>query len=130
MSRTLKIIRWTPRILCILAILFISMFALDAFDSRYTLMQQLTAFAIHLVPSYFLIIFLVVSWRWELAGGIAFLVIGLGFTPFIWRHNFDMNHSFWITLSIVLMINLPFILTGGLFILSHFLHKKNSRALP
>lgn len=69
MKTSLKIIHWDPRILCILAILFVSMFALDSFDPRYTLLQQLQAFAIHLIPTYFLIIFLVVAWKWELTGG-------------------------------------------------------------
>jgi hypothetical protein len=125
MKTSIKIIRWAPRILCILAILFISMFALDSFDPRYTLLQQLQAFAIHLIPTYILIFFLVVAWKWELIGGLILMALALGFIPFIYIHNYQMNHSVWMSLSIILVINFPFILTGALFIASHFLRKKN-----
>ena len=125
MKTSLTIVHWVPRILCILAILFISMFALDSFDPRYTLWQQIVALFMHLIPTWFLIIFLVVAWKWELIGGIILMMFALGFTPFIYTHNYNMNHSVWMSLSIILMINLPFVVTGGLFILSHFLKKKN-----
>jgi hypothetical protein len=120
-----KLLFWTPRILCILAILFISMFALDAFDPALTLGQQLAGFAIHLIPSFVLVALLVVAWRWEFIGGIVFLIIGLGFTPLIYLHNFNMNHSVWISLSIVLLITFPFIVVGLLFLLHHRLKNKN-----
>jgi len=126
MKRSLKIIHWTPRILCILAILFISLFALDSFDPKYTLWQQLQAFFMHLIPTYVLILFLVVAWKWELVGGLILIAVALGFTPFIYSHNYAMNHSVWMSLFIIGMINVPFILTGGLFVLSHYLKKKNS----
>ncbi|MEI7981735.1 MAG: hypothetical protein WCI71_08765 [Bacteroidota bacterium] len=125
MNTTLKIFHWAPRILCILAILFVSMFALDSFDPHYTLWQQLQAFAIHLIPSYLLILFLVVAWKWELIGGMMLIIFALGFTPLIYMHNYNMNHSVWISLSIILVINFPFVVTGTLFILSHYLKKKN-----
>jgi len=37
MKTTTKILYWSPRILCILAILFISIFALDAFEPGHTI---------------------------------------------------------------------------------------------
>jgi hypothetical protein len=125
MKTSLKIIQWTPRIICILAILFVSMFALDAFDQKFTLWQQLAAFFMHMIPSFILVLFLIVAWRWELIGGLILTAVALGFVPFIYIHNFYMNHSAWMSLGIVLVINFPFILAGSLFVLSHFLRKKN-----
>lgn len=113
------IIFWIPRILCILAILFVSMFALDSFDPNLTVWQQIGGFLIHLIPTYVLILILVVAWKWEMVGGIIFLLIGLGFMPFLYIHNYNMNHSVGMSLSIILMLNGPFILTGALFIYSH-----------
>jgi len=127
MKTSTKVIHWLPRILCILAILFISMFAIDAFDPKYTIWQQIGGFLIHLIPSYILIALLIVAWKWEVVGGIIFMLIGLGFTPFIFIHNYHMNHSIWLTLSIVLMINMPFVIVGVLFILSHY---KKNKELP
>ena len=122
--KTTKILHWVPRILCIAAILFISMFALDAFSPGIPFWGQVAAFLIHLIPSFILLALLIIAWKWELAGGLIFAVIGLVFIPFIYMHNFRMNHSVWMSISIVLMINLPFIIVGLLFIASHF--KKRS----
>jgi hypothetical protein len=41
--------------------------------------------------------------------------------------NYHRNHSVMMSLGIILMITLPFILIGGLFMLSYFLKKKPSR---
>lgn len=117
---------WFPRILCILAILFISLFAADAFNPGFTIWQQLGAFLMHLIPSFVLLAFLLVAWRWELIGGIIFTVIGVGMSPFIFLHNYNVNHfSVGECLIVILMINLPFIVVGVLFMLSYFMRKGN-----
>jgi len=59
-----KILFWLPRILCIIAILFISLFALDAFQPDLTIWQQLEAFLMHLIPSFILLILLLIAWKW------------------------------------------------------------------
>ena len=125
MKTSLKLFFWLPRAICILAILFISMFALDAFAPGLTIWQQLGAFLIHLIPSFVLTALLIVAWKWEYIGGIIFTAIGLGFSPLIYMHNYRMNHSVGMSLGIILMITFPFIVVGILFILSHFLKKKN-----
>jgi len=124
MKTSLKIIHWLPRILCIFAILFISMFAGDAFEHGNNILQKLGAFFIHLIPSLILVILLIIAWKWELIGGIIFITIGLGFIPFIFNHNFNMNQSIGMTLGIVAMINMPFVLVGLLFLSSYRMKKK------
>ena len=117
---------WSPRILCIGAILFVSMFALDAFAPGLTLWQQLGDFFIHLIPSYVLLAVLIVAWKWELYGGIIFTIIGLGLSPIIFMGNQNRNHfSVGASLGIVMMITFPFVVVGVLFIISYFLKKKN-----
>ncbi len=128
MKTKIKIMHWTPRILCILAILFLEMFALDSFDSRFTLGQQLVAFLMHSIPSIVLLIIFFLAWKKELIGGIIFILIGAGFSPLIYIHNYEMNNSVWTSLFIVLALNFPFVLTGGLFIISNILKKKEARA--
>lgn len=128
MKKSLILMRWIPRILCILAILFIGVFSLDSFDPKLTLGQQLFGFLMHNIPTLILIVFLVVAWKYELIGGIMFMIIGTGLTPLIYNMNFQMNHSFWISLSVVSMITFPFVVIGALFVLSHFLGKKNRLA--
>ncbi|MBK6963570.1 MAG: hypothetical protein IPH20_06370 [Bacteroidales bacterium] len=117
---------WIPRILCILAILFIAMFALDAFEQGLSIWQQLAGFAIHLIPSLILLVVLIFAWKRELAGGVIFTLIGLVFSPIVFYHNYNLNHSIWMSLGIILMVTFPFILTGILFIINHF--KRNKEA--
>jgi len=123
MNKT-KILFWLPRFLCIIAILFISLFALDAFEPDLTFWQQIGAFLIHLVPSFILLALLLIAWKWEYIGGIIFTIIGLGFSPFIFKHNYDMNHSIWMSTGIIAMITLPFVGVGILFIMSYFQNKR------
>jgi hypothetical protein len=97
------------------------MFALDAFEEGATLSQQLTRFLMHLVPSYFLIAFLLIAWKWEKIGGAIFMIIGLAFAPFIFILNHHRNHfSVANSLLVVLLINMPFVLVGALFWLSAY----------
>lgn len=119
MNKRNQVFHWLPRIICILAILFISIFAADAFE------QGLSAVLIHLIPSFVLLAFLIVAWKWEYIGGIIFILIGLGFTPFVFMLNYNRNHSIWLSLNTILVITFPFIVVGILFIVSHLLKRKN-----
>jgi hypothetical protein len=128
MNGLTKITHWTPRILCILAILLISMFAMDAFEPGHTIWQQLLAFIIQLIPSFILIILLIVAWKWEKTGGIILLIAGLTFGIYLFRGNFRHHHSLWNSISIVMSLAFPFVLSGVLFILSHYLKNKDPEA--
>jgi hypothetical protein len=130
MENTIKFFHWFPRILGILAILFISLFALDAFDPELALGQQIKGFLIHMIPSFILAILLALAWKWELPGGIVFALIGLVMTPVIFKHNYTMNDSIGMTIGIVSMITIPFVVVGILFIVSYWLKKKNKAGPP
>lgn len=119
-----KISRWTPRVLCIIAILFISMFAFDAFSPEMTFWQNLGSLLMHLLPSFVLIAFLVVAWKWELTGGILITLVGLATAPFIYNLNFQRTQSVSTTIGAVLIVSLPFIVIGILFIVSYFMNRK------
>lgn len=126
MMRTSNIlIHWTPRILCILAILFVSLFALDSFSSERTFWQNTAAFLMHLIPSFVLIAILIVAWKREKVGGIILLIAGVGFWIFTFNINYNQR-QFALLQSIInaSIICLPFILAGVLFIISHFRRKK------
>lgn len=115
---------WIPRVLCIMAILFVSMFALDAFAPGLTFMEQVRDFLIHLIPTYILIVALLIAWKWEKLGGIILMAIGLWLSPFVFQMNWHRTDSIWVAMVVVLMINIPFIAVGALFIISHYLKKK------
>jgi hypothetical protein len=42
--------------------------------------------------------------------------------------NFNRNHSFWMSLGIILVITIPFVVVGILFLVSSSLKKKNQPA--
>lgn len=125
MKTSIKVFHWLPRIICILAILFISVFAADAFSPGHTIWQQLGDFLIHLIPSFVLMGILVLAWNWEFIGGIISIAIGLGLSPFVFIHNYNMNGSVSESLGIIMVITLPFIVVGILFIVSRFRKKKD-----
>jgi hypothetical protein len=126
MKKTTSVFFWIPRILCILAILTVSMFALDSFGPGQTIWHQLATFGIHLIPSFILTAILLIAWKWEFIGGIILIALGLFFSPFIFRSNYRMNHSVWMSLGVILIITIPFILTGIFFLISWFKNKKES----
>jgi len=125
MNTKAKLLHWAPRILSILAILFISIFALDAFEPCKTLWQQIAAFLIHLIPSFALLLVLIIAWKRELLGGTIFLILGIGLSPFVYTLNYHMNHSVWMSLGIIMVITMPFAIVGMLFIMSHLYQKKH-----
>ena len=128
MNKLKPFLYWLPRILCILAIVFISFFALDAFQPELTVWQQIQAFLMHLIPSFILLLFLLIAWKWELIGGVIFVLIGLVLSPFVYMHNYNMNGSVWMSIGIIAMITFPFILVGILFILGYIVNKKEVEA--
>jgi hypothetical protein len=83
----------------------------------------------HLLPSFILIAFLVVAWNWELTGGILITLVGLAATPFIYNLNFQRTQSVGTTIGVVMMITVPFIIIGVLFIISYFLNRKQNAAV-
>ncbi|MFA5386524.1 MAG: hypothetical protein WC297_02595 [Candidatus Paceibacterota bacterium] len=68
-----KVLYWLPRILSILFIAFISIFALDVFGEP----QWFLALFMHLIPSFILVILTVIAWKHEQLGGLIFIVAGL-----------------------------------------------------
>jgi len=114
-----KIIRWLPRLLCIGAILFISMFALDAFEPGKPFGQQLLDFMMHLIPTSILLLLLWVAWKKPFVGGILFAIMGIVTSPLVYNMNYNRTHSVMTSLSIILMITVPFIVVGVLFLVSH-----------
>jgi len=110
---------WVPRILCILIIIFLGVFASDAFVAEHSMFQQVSDFLIHLVPSLILLLLLIIAWKRELIGGILFTILSLVMSPFLYSMNYEQNHNIFMSLGVILIIALPILLTGILFIISY-----------
>lgn len=68
---------WTPRILAMLYIAFLSMFALDVFSEEHGFWRILGALSLHLIPAIVLIVVLILAWRWEWIGATLFAAAGV-----------------------------------------------------
>ncbi|MFC1887930.1 hypothetical protein ACFLYK_03885 [Candidatus Cloacimonadota bacterium] len=79
-----KLLYWSPRILCIVFALFLSLFSLDVFSEGSGFWRTILALLIHLVPVYFVIIALLIAWRWEWIGAILFMGLAVLYILFFW----------------------------------------------
>ncbi|NQT25137.1 hypothetical protein HQ585_07275 [candidate division KSB1 bacterium] len=105
---TRNIIFWTPRVLCMLYALFLSIFALDVFGKGQALHTTLLAFVIHLIPTFLILLLLLIAWRWEWIGTV--VSIGLAVFYMLWtRGEFPIQTY--------LIMSGPLLLVGFLFIL-------------
>jgi hypothetical protein len=74
---------WTPRVLSIIFIAFLSLFALDVFNGHAGLWRTLLALTMHLIPSFVLIAALVLAWRWEWIGAVLYGAAGLLYVTWV-----------------------------------------------
>lgn len=125
-SPKIRFFHWAPRILCIAAILFTSLFAFDSFEEGLSVKEQILGFLMHLLPQFALVILLIVAWKYELVGGIIFSMIGLVLSVFIFLHNYGISGNEWWAISTVALITFPFLIVGILFILSFKFKKEKS----
>ena len=87
-----RILFWAPRILAILYILFISLFALDVFGEDYGFLVTIWALFMHLIPSFIMLTGLLIAWKRPFAGGILFLLLAVLFTLFF--HTYRRPDAF------------------------------------
>jgi hypothetical protein len=102
-----RLLFWTPRILCIVFAVFVSLFALDVFGEGYGFWKTLLALLMHLIPTGIILIVLAISWRWEWVGGIVFNVLGVLYLVMFCGRSFH-----W---SVYLSMSGPLFVIGVLF---------------
>ena len=58
--------------------------------------------------------------KWGFICGIILLAFGIIISPFLYLHNYNMNHSVGWSMFSVLIIGFPFVLAGLFFIRNHY----------
>ena len=106
-----KFVYWTPRILSILFLLFLAIFSLDVFGNGYTFWQTVLGLFMHNIPSLILLVILLISWKHELVGSIAFVLAGLVYIFII----LFISQFEWYMLLWILQISGPAFLIGILW---------------
>lgn len=79
-----KLLFWTPRITGILFAVFISLFALDVFSEGYDFWHTVLALVMHLIPTFIIVVFLVLAWRWEWIGAVLFAALAILYPVLFW----------------------------------------------
>ncbi len=110
-TKSNKIIFWTPRILAILFIIFLTLFSLDVFQPGATAGEIVLGLLMHNIPSILLAILLAFAWKYEVVGAITFALMGIFYICFtLFRGSFQ-----WYMLSWIATIALPAFLIAALF---------------
>ncbi len=109
-----KFLYWSPRILSILFVMFLSVFALDVF-SEYQGWAVLPALFMHLLIPLALLIAVIAAWKWDLVGAVVFILFAL---YYVWTVGL---HRDW---SVYAVISGPAIVTGILFLLNWLQKRK------
>ena len=119
-KRVSKLVYWTPRILSIAFILFLALFSFDVFDSGYTFWEIVLAFLMHNIPGFVMTAILIIAWKYEIVGGIAFVLAGFIYIGLLFSsQNFE-----WFMLSWSLIISGPAFLIGIFFFMNWFKKKR------
>jgi hypothetical protein len=104
---------WTPRILSILFIVFLSLFALDVLDGNLGFWQTALALTMHLIPVFVLIATLFLAWRWEWIGAAIYAAAGLIYI--VWVVSMSRPLSLPMRLIWIATISGPALIIAGLF---------------
>jgi hypothetical protein len=106
-----QLLYWSPRALCIVFALFISIFAMDVFQEGQGIWRTMVALFMHLIPTFLLLALLAVSWRREWIAGTLLPLLGVLYVVWAWGRPFA-------SLSTLLLMAGPLVLTGALFLLN------------
>ena len=114
-TTTKRFLFWAPRVLTIVFILFLGLFALDVFQEGYGFWGTLVALFMHLIPNLVLLVILLIAWHREWVGAIAFAGLGLFYLVMTW------GRFHW---SAYLAISGPLFLAGVLFLMGWMLRDR------
>jgi hypothetical protein len=114
-----KTLLWTPRVLGILFVLFLGIFALDIFDMQLGFWGTIVGLFMHLIPNILLGIVIALAWKWEWVGAVGFL----GWAIFYVERALGFD---WVTYAII--AGIPALI--GLLYLVGWIWRKRIRGSP
>ena len=110
-----------PRVLAIVVTAFLAIFAIDVVAPGRSILLMIGLFFVHLFPNYLLIFALLIAWRKEFYGGLAFLIIGAFFTYF---------YETYVILGNFFIVSFPVFLVGFLFLVHAIFFRKTTKNIP
>jgi len=123
MKKVNRFVYWLPRILSILFLLGLAMFSLDVFDENLGFWGTILGLFMHNLPVLILLVILIISWRYEIVGGIVFILAGLFYTSLIlWTVATRVPHPYHMLFWPVPIAG-PAFLVGILFLINWHMKK-------
>lgn len=107
-KRNAEFMCWMPRILAILFLMFLAMFSLDVFEEGYNFWGIIVALLMHNIPVFVLAIALWISWKYEIVGGVTFILAAIFYELLTGKS----------TMAYSLIISGPALIIGILFLVN------------
>ncbi|MFH1316392.1 MAG: hypothetical protein ABII01_02640 [Candidatus Woesearchaeota archaeon] len=118
-----KFVYWTPRILSIVFILFLALFSLDIFEGNYGFWGTILGLFMHNIPSIILLVVLIISWKYEIVGGIGFVLAGILYIAVILMNIITSGFGWYYLLWALQISGIAFFI-GILFLIGWFKKRK------
>lgn len=115
-----RFIYWTPRLLAIIFIAFLALMSLDVISPELSTGQIALGMLMHNIPTIIMLVILIISWKREIVGGIAFILAGGAYIVF----TAQADLPWYIMLSWAGTIAAPAFLIGILFLVNWFKKKR------
>ena len=113
---------WSPRVLSIAFIAFLSLFAMDVLEEHLGFWPTVEALAIHLIPCFILVAVLILAWRREWIGALLYGAAGALYA--IWTLSGPRAVPISTRLVWIVVIAGPAFLVAALFLLSWRRHEQ------
>lgn len=118
MEKTGNLLYWTPRVLAILFICFLSLFSLDVFQPGMSPGDIALGLFMHNIPTLILIVLLVISWRREIVGAVSFIGAGLVYIGLVVSSAVGSGLPWYLAITWSFTIAGPALVIGILFLIN------------
>ncbi len=125
-SKKAKLLLWLPRVLALIFAVVLVVFSRDVIVSGANFKDIAVDLFMRNIPALIIIAIIIVSWSYEITGGLAFVLVG--FTHMIKSvidHN-QLGMKWYIALAWSLLLASPAISIGGLYLVNWFKRPKTA----
>lgn len=88
-TKVSKFVYWTPRIASIIFIAFLALMSLDVFTEGARSWEIVIGLFMHNIPVFILLAVLIIAWKYEIVGGVVFILAGILYIFFAVSRNVD-----------------------------------------
>jgi len=111
---------WMPRVLSILFLLFLFAMSLDVINPELSAWQIAEGMLMHNIPMLVLLAVVIISWKYEIVGGIAFIAAGLLYILLTYHSGIP----WYLIVGWGISVTGPAFLIGALFLISWLRRKQ------